>query len=211
MIQANMPRPSGVAGMADSGAARIRATIRRGGVAYITGEPAAPQLTARFKGLPPWIRVTWGGGLVSERTERESHDNRSTATVEIGGASVYAITAELQNEVVGGLFTLHAQPAGVAAVDCAYRRMMNGEVWHEIDYGRIAEWMRANVAVADPRSDAEKAAYAKESRRAKRRRFAAGGGPLRRWINEHQYRLYRHLDEVLQRKGMLPRERALWF
>ena len=100
---------------------------------------------------------------------------------------------------------------GVTAVDCSYRRMMNGEVWHEIDYDGITEWLRANVSVADPRSEAEKAAYAESSRSAKRKRFAGEGNPLKRRINELQYRLYRHLDEALQKKGILPREKALWF
>ena len=100
---------------------------------------------------------------------------------------------------------------GVTAVDCSYRRMMNGEVWHEIDYDSITQWLRSHVAVADPRSDAEKAAYAEKSRRAKRKRFAGEGNPLKRRINEMQYRLYRHLDEALQKKGILPREKALWF
>lgn len=99
---------------------------------------------------------------------------------------------------------------GITAVVCNYRRFQDGEVWHEIDYGRIAGWLREHVAVEDRRTEAEKAAYEEESRAAKRRRFA-GGGPLRRKINELQYRLYRHLDEALKRKGLLPRERALWF
>ena len=100
---------------------------------------------------------------------------------------------------------------GVVAVDCRYRRMMNGEVWHEIDYDGIAEWLRAAVSVADPRTDAEKAAYEEERRRAKMKRFRGEGNPLKRRINELEYRLYRHLDEALQAKGVLPREKALWF
>ena len=100
---------------------------------------------------------------------------------------------------------------GVTAVDCSYRRMMNGEIWHEIDYDGISDWLRAHVAVADPRSDAEKAAYAETRRRAKQKRFRGEGNPLKRRINELQYRLYRHLDEALQEKGILPREKALWF
>ena len=100
---------------------------------------------------------------------------------------------------------------GIVAVDCAYRLMRDGEVWHEIDYGRIADWLRPRVAVADPRSEAEKAAYEEERRRSKHKRFAAGGSAFRRRINELEYRLYRHLDAALQRKGVLPREKALWF
>lgn len=101
--------------------------------------------------------------------------------------------------------------SGVTAVDCAYRQFLNGEVWHEIEYGRIADWLAAHVTVADPRSEAEKQAYAAESREKKRRRFAAEGNPIRRKLNELEYKLYRHLEESLQEKGVLPRDRALWF
>ena len=110
----------------------------------------------------------------------------------------------------GGLSERNVAP-GVVAVDCAYRRMVGGEVWHEIDYDGIADWLRGHVAVADPRTDAEKAAYEEERRRTKNKRFAAGGNVLWRKLNELEYRLYRHLDEALQKKGVLPREKALWF
>lgn len=100
---------------------------------------------------------------------------------------------------------------GVTAVDCAYRQIVDGEVWHEIEYGSISDWLAAHVTVADPRSEAEKEAYAAESREKKRRRFAAEGNPIRRKLNELEYKLYRHLEESLQEKGVLPRDRALWF
>lgn len=100
---------------------------------------------------------------------------------------------------------------GVTAVDCAYRQIVGGEVWHEIEYGSVADWLMAHVTVTDPRSEAEKAAYAAESRQKKRKRFAAEGNPVRRKLNELEYKLYRHLEESLQQKGVLPRDRALWF
>ena len=100
---------------------------------------------------------------------------------------------------------------GITAVACDYRQMKNGEVWHEIDYDGVSEWMKQHVAVADPRTDAEKAAYAASKAREKRRRFEGEKNPLKRKWNEWEYKLYRHLDEVLQKKGVLPREKALWF
>lgn len=99
----------------------------------------------------------------------------------------------------------------VTAVDCAYRQMANGEVWHEIDYGSVADWLSEHAAVTDPRTEAEKADYAAKSRRRKGSRFAAEGNPFRRKLNELEYKLYRHLEESLQAKGVLPRDRALWF
>lgn len=100
---------------------------------------------------------------------------------------------------------------GVTAVDCAYRQFRNGEVWHEIAYGSVADWLAAHVTATDPRSETEKAAYADASRQQRRRRFAAEGNPIRRKLNELEYKLYRHLEGVLQDKGVLPQDRALWF
>lgn len=99
----------------------------------------------------------------------------------------------------------------VTAVDCAYRQVVNGEIWHEIEYGSIADWLVAHVAVVDPRSEEEKAVYTAKTLQKKRRRFAAEGNPIRRKMNEFEYKLYRHLEVVLQKKGVLPRDRALWF
>ena len=100
---------------------------------------------------------------------------------------------------------------GVTAVVRDYRQVVNGETWHEIDYGSIAAWLQAHAVVADPRSAAEKAAYAAKKASEKRRRFAGERNPIRRKLNELAYKLYRHLDVVLQEKGVLPREKALWF
>ena len=100
---------------------------------------------------------------------------------------------------------------GVTVVVRDYRQVVNGETWHEIDYDSIAAWLQAHAVVADPRSDEEKAAYAAKKASEKRRRFAGERNPIRRKLNELAYKLYRHLDVVLQEKGVLPRERALWF
>lgn len=112
--------------------------------------------------------------------------------------------------VDGAAVTREVAP-NVTAVDCAYRQVVNGEVWHEIDYGRVSDWLSTHAAVTDPRTEAEKAAYAAKSRQAKRKRFAGAGNPVRRKLLELEYRLYRHLEDSLQAKGVLPRERALWF
>lgn len=100
---------------------------------------------------------------------------------------------------------------GIVSIDCSYRQFVNGEVWHEIDYSAVADWLAAHVTVADPRSAAEKEEYAVTSRESKRKRFAGERNPLKRKLNELEYKLYRHLGETLERKGILPRERALWF
>ena len=44
VVQENMPTSTGVAGTTDAGTAYVRENIPSNGVAYITGQPAAPQL-----------------------------------------------------------------------------------------------------------------------------------------------------------------------
>ncbi len=100
---------------------------------------------------------------------------------------------------------------GITAVARDYRQIVNGEIWHEIDYGSIAAWLQVHATVTDPRSDEEKAAYAATKAAEKHRRFAGERNPFRRKLNEIEYKLYRHLDAILQKKGVLPREKALWF
>ena len=84
-------------------------TIPTNGIAYITGQPAAPRLTAQFKDLPEWLRVKWSGTLTTERSERNALDDRTLPQVELRGSSAYYITAELHNEIVGGRCTLNVQ------------------------------------------------------------------------------------------------------
>ncbi len=106
-----MPQGCGVANTTDSGTSYVRTFISTNGVAYITGQPAPPQLTAQFKGLPEWMRVNWSMTLVSERPERGNLDNRTIQPVELRGSVAYHITMELFNEIVGGRCNLNIQVA----------------------------------------------------------------------------------------------------
>ena len=114
VVQSNMPAATGVANTTDAGTSYVRESIRSQGVAYITGQPAAPQLTAQFKDLPDWIDVAWGGTLVTERGERHALDNRTLLDVTCVGSAAYSITAGLQNEIVGGACSLFVQVSGAA-------------------------------------------------------------------------------------------------
>ena len=104
-----MPQGTGVADTTDSGWSYVRAAIPTNGVAYITGQPAAPQLSAQFKDMPAWLRVWWSMELVSERDERGTLDDRSLPETELNGGDTYYITQELLNETVGGRCTLHVR------------------------------------------------------------------------------------------------------
>ena len=109
VVQSNMPQGTGVADTTDSGWSYVRAAIPTNGVAYITGQPAAPQLSAQFKDMPAWLRVWWSMELVSERDERGTLDDRSLPETELNGGDTYYITQELLNETVGGRCTLHVR------------------------------------------------------------------------------------------------------
>jgi len=111
IVQANMPQGVGGGGTTDGGTSYLRQGIPTNGVAYITAQPAAPELTAQFKSLPEWINVTWSMTLVSERSDHrfDGIDDRTLPPVELRGSSAYYITLELRNEIVGGRCTLNVQ------------------------------------------------------------------------------------------------------
>ena len=107
VVQSNMPTATGEANTTDAATSYFRAFIPTNGVAYITAEPAAPQLTAQFKELPQWINVTWSGSLTTERADRSTYDNRTLVEQVTHGGEVYNINAALNNEIVGGRCTLN--------------------------------------------------------------------------------------------------------
>ena len=112
VVQENMPTATGVAGTTDAGSSYVRTHVPTNGVAYITGLPSAPRLTAQFKGLPSWVDVSWSGTLTTERSERHACDNRSLAQQTLSGNSAYSITEALQSEIVGGRCSLNVAIAG---------------------------------------------------------------------------------------------------
>ncbi len=107
VTQENMPEAGGVADTTDVGGpeATYEQRLPTNGVAYVTGEPAAADLSAEFMDMPDWHQVIWSGRLTSERLDRHGIDNRvllaSTGTV-------YDISAALTNEVIGGRLALAA-------------------------------------------------------------------------------------------------------
>lgn len=121
VVQANTPTATGVAGTTDAGTSYGRAIIPTNGVAYITGQPAAPQLTAQFKGLPGWIDVSWSGSLTTERTERGTRDDRTLRPKTQGGDEAYSISDALGGEIVGGSVSLRIAVPGRPTIDYPFR------------------------------------------------------------------------------------------
>ena len=107
VVQSNMPTGTGVAQTTDAATSYVRAFIPTNGIAYITAQPAAPQLTAQFKDLPQWINVTWSGTLTTERADRLIFDNRTLTANVTHGCTTYDITGALNNEIVGGRCVLN--------------------------------------------------------------------------------------------------------
>lgn len=118
VVQANMPTATGVASTTDAATSYFRAFIPTNGVAYITAEPAAPQLTAQFKDLPQWITSTWSMTLTTERSNHrfDGIDNRTLQQVTRRGSEVYDITSELQNEIIGGACALNVRVGDAEAI-----------------------------------------------------------------------------------------------
>ena len=118
VVQANMPTATGVANTTDEATSYFRAFIPTNGVAYITAEPAAPQLTAQIKDLPQWIDVTWSMTLTSERWDKrfDGIDNRTLPQVTLAGSEAYDITSRLQNEIIGGACAINVRIGDAAAI-----------------------------------------------------------------------------------------------
>ncbi len=112
VVQHNMPHAGGIDGSTDLGDDYKAKVISRNGVAYITGAPQPPQLTAEFKGAPEWLPIQWRGTLETERFDYrfEGIDNRTFIPLT---NNLYNITAALTNEVIGGACDLQFSVLGL--------------------------------------------------------------------------------------------------
>ena len=105
---------------------------------------------------------------------------------------------------------LVSSAGGVAVYAADYRTFVDGEVNHVADNRFLVEWLRENVEVVDPRSEEEKAKYAKAWEKQDRERWK-GGNWWQTMVNRTKFRQYRRLEKFLVGRGLLPRERPLWF
>ena len=123
VVQANWPDS---ATATDFGVRRSK-RIFRNGIAYVTGEPAAPALTACFQGLPDFVNVGWKLALVTERSEREIRDNRhipEQGYSNLAGNVPWDIAAAL-DEIVGGTNIVSFQIAN--AVSGEFSHLIRGK------------------------------------------------------------------------------------
>ncbi len=100
---------------------------------------------------------------------------------------------------------------GITSVTCNYATYDWGEISHKVKECVLARFLSEHFGVVDTRTEEEKARYASESKRAKKKRVSVGGNALERKISELQYRLYRKLEKILQVKNLVARDYPLWF
>jgi hypothetical protein len=119
--QTNMPNIGVPENSTDLNGARGERMIGVGGIAYVTGEPAVPQLRAKFRDMPESVSVEWRLEVRSERTERGTLDDRDFPAlnqsgqpqwVTLAGDAEWDITAAMASEFVGGNCTLHYRVDG---------------------------------------------------------------------------------------------------
>jgi len=93
---------------------------------------------------------------------------------------------------------------GISAVACEYAQMDHGEISHAIAWSVPAKLLEERFGLSKvPDAESEKAYEAQ--RKAERRKLFGSK------IDEWKYRLYRKLEKDLQEKGIVPRDRPLWF
>ena len=118
VVQANWPVTRTTT---DFGTRRSK-RIFRDGIAYVTGEPAAPALTAVFQGLSECVAVDWRLDLTTERSERGALDNRhipASGWIMKPGDEAWDIAAEL-DEIVGGTNTISIRINGMSVGSFAH-------------------------------------------------------------------------------------------
>ena len=104
-----------------------------------------------------------------------------------------------------------SEGSGVTVVAADYRKFDEGEITHFVEFAPLAGYLRSNVSVPDTRTEKEKSAYFAKAWGDDSWRWGIAASPLRRWWNQRLYKLYRGLEKVLRRRGMVHREGPLWF
>jgi len=111
IIQNNAPNFGKAFSSTDTGEAYGKKELGAGtnAVAYVTGHPQPPYLTARFEILPNHVNVDWGFAIQTERPEARKNkvDDRTYPTTRLEGWETYHIHLDVMtNEVITGKCTL---------------------------------------------------------------------------------------------------------
>ena len=102
----------------------------------------------------------------------------------------------------------HRVSERIVRVGCGLQQVSHGVVSHTYEHEPIIAWLRANVRVADPRTEEEIRAFAELKRRQREDRFGRVG-PFARLVARLQFRAYKKLQKALVRKGVIPGKRPM--
>lgn len=105
-------------------------------------------------------------------------------------------------------FCEHRVSERIVRVGCRLQQVSQGIVSHTYEHEPIIDWLRANVRVADTRTEDEIRAFAELKHRRHEDRFGHVG-PFARMVARLQFRAYKKLQKALERKGVIPGERPM--
>lgn len=108
-----------------------------------------------------------------------------------------------------GVPCVKSEGEGVTVVAADYRKFDGKEITHFVETGAIAKFLREAYRVEDTRKDEDKEKFVAAMKVNHANRW--GKGRMRRRINKMAYKLYRWLEGVLEKKGLVEHEGPLWF
>lgn len=100
---------------------------------------------------------------------------------------------------------------GLTVVAADYRKMDGKVIAHYVDLSQYARYLSANVQVPDTRTAEEKRAFAAYDQKSRTIRWGIGKSPFRRRVNQWAYKLFRHLEGILRKRGLVHPDYSFWF
>lgn len=100
---------------------------------------------------------------------------------------------------------------GITVVAADYRQFEDGVVTQYLNVELLARFLRERIAVIDRRTDEERRKFASDCRLSASGRWGYDKSAFRRWLNSRAYKLYRHFERLLRRKGLIHPKRPVWF
>lgn len=82
-----------------------------------------------------------------------------------------------------------------------YLSIDNGYIAAAARYDKLVRYFNANIAIDDPRTPEEIAAYDAAARRRDEERWGTG---FKRFVNKRAFKLYRHFEKFLVKRGCIP-------
>jgi len=99
---------------------------------------------------------------------------------------------------------------GLTIVTADYRKMDGDRIAHFVEVSPLVRYLAANYRVPDGRTPEEKAEFANMDTKIRSLRWGPNRSRFRRWLNQRAYKLFRHIESLLQRKGLVHGDVSLW-